>query len=605
MTWASLLFLLLAVGAQAEGYERWDCRPESRMAEYQPLCGRLRALEQSSGIASAARLETAPNGTSCQRSEHELGVYSYCAVASYGGTPDVELMLESVIPRTARRVGGSAVLPGQYVHARAEANGDRMRKHWIRARNNEASLERTALLQARSRDAYLTQVLAPALQQEHQALAALSVSAAVPSATTPDQVAPAAPFDSLGRKLETARTEGPTALWKELRRLRQAEEASDAFTEKELNELRALRAKYLGPEGTWASGVLPDPVSSLADGLAERLKTEPHSPEGREIRSRLNQGLAVAADGSSTLHQQQEALGALTLVVGADLAYAEAEPAAGQSLLHAGAEALDLGLGLLPVAGTVNDAAQILHGMATGHDYAGNPMAAGDYALRGFGIVLGLLPGGSAGVKLGGQLVQRSFASGARLIREAELGRRLVAGLGKLKGSVVEIVGGIGDLFGRAHPLRRIPELKQFADVLPRTRVIKVESAEEANRFWAESGIIDPYLKGTRTFVVELAEEAVAHRASTIPEAAKGQWLTLSDPTLVSKTEYRELMALPDPALPGYLTTLRLRPGSFVRIGVVGPQAGVNGVQLSGGGIQLDLMRRAFDEGWGAVMPWN
>jgi hypothetical protein len=106
----------------------------------------------------------------------------------------------------------------------------------------------------------------------------------------------------------------------------------------------------------------------------------------------------------------------------------------------------------VPVAASVNDALQIVWGMATGYDYAGHPMSAGDYALRGVGIVIGVLPAGQAIVRVGGEVIDRAFVVGSRTIRELGLGRRVAVDLRSAPSAVADVASAVGAVLDNFRP---------------------------------------------------------------------------------------------------------------------------------------------------------
>jgi hypothetical protein len=83
-------------------------------------------------------------------------------------------------------------------------------------------------------------------------------------------------------------------------------------------------------------------------------------------------------------------------LVGADAAYAGGDTQDGQMLQGIGGELIDLAVGAIPVLSSVANLAHVVSGMATGKDLLGNEMKAGDYALCGVSMILGLLPSRSS-----------------------------------------------------------------------------------------------------------------------------------------------------------------------------------------------------------------
>jgi hypothetical protein len=99
---------------------------------------------------------------------------------------------------------------------------------------------------------------------------------------------------------------------------------------------------------------------------------------------------------------------------------------------------------LLSKASTAIDAAQLVIGMATGFDYTGTRMYSGDFALRGLGVVLGLVPSGSAIARISGVALDRAFATGAAFVRKLSLEQHLLAAATKSRELAIEIPQTIG-----------------------------------------------------------------------------------------------------------------------------------------------------------------
>jgi hypothetical protein len=177
----------------------------------------------------------------------------------------------------------------------------------------------------------------------------------------------------------------------------------------------------------------------------------------------MNRALA-AADSTDSEPKRASAYGGLALTIGADAAYADGNSADGDRLIQDAAASVDLALGFVPVVSSINDAAQIIHGMVTGTDYAGRPMSAADYTLRGVGIVVGLLPVGAA-VMVGGELLGRSFIDGCEFLKASGLRATASRALRGLREVEATATGAIGDLFWRANPdLKTLIELNNDAN---------------------------------------------------------------------------------------------------------------------------------------------
>jgi|GEM_PF-1886495 len=212
--------------------------------------------------------------------------------------------------------------------------------------------------------------------------------------------------------------------------------------------MERIYSDYFDDNGLVNFHVVSPNTAAFARHVGDSLQTSPHTPQGREIRYQLNRGF-VAASESSTPGKKAEAWGAISLIVGADQAYADGASKDARYLLRLGASILDVALGFVPVVGTANDLAQLVHGMATGYDYTGERMTSADYALRGVGLVAGIVGAGSI-VKIAGKALQKAFQQGSRIIRRLGVGEKAskVASSSKvthLAPDIAEIIGHFGE----------------------------------------------------------------------------------------------------------------------------------------------------------------
>jgi len=203
--------------------------------------------------------------------------------------------------------------------------------------------------------------------------------------------------------------------------------------------------KYFDAQGILRSGFAPAAMQPVMDSISSSLRTSSNSVTGRQIRQELNRG--IMASGLSTEDQQQTAIGATSLLLAADAAYADGKEETGTFLFKNGAEAVDFMLGFIPIVSSVNDATQILYGLASGHDYTGRPMEASDYAWRSVSLVLGLLPVGSTVVRIAGKRVDSAFEAGAKLIRKFNLGAKFQTATELGRAHVKDFVHAIGEMF--------------------------------------------------------------------------------------------------------------------------------------------------------------
>jgi hypothetical protein len=88
--------------------------------------------------------------------------------------------------------------------------------------------------------------------------------------------------------------------------------------------------------------------------------------------------------------------------------------------------------------------------MATGYDYTGNRMEAADYALRGVGVVLGLLPttAGMRAMHFGGYLIKESWVAGATFLRSINVRNRYAGLLQRYRTTSRELMEFVGAMAG-------------------------------------------------------------------------------------------------------------------------------------------------------------
>ncbi|MCB0416817.1 MAG: hypothetical protein KDD39_04150, partial [Bdellovibrionales bacterium] len=211
---------------------------------------------------------------------------------------------------------------------------------------------------------------------------------------------------------------------------------------------RRLITENFNQQGLAGHNILGAEGAAVSDKIATQLKTSLQSPEGIEVRYQVNRSL-VTLYGTTSDEAKSEGMGGLAMSLGADQAFADGDYDSGRRLLKAAATAVDIGLGFLPVAGAVNDALQIIHGMATGRDYTGEEMAWFDYGLRGVGVVVGIVGAGGPAkhaVKLAGKEITSAFVSGANLVKRLRLRGVMAEAISKSK----SIAAGLTDVIGTA-----------------------------------------------------------------------------------------------------------------------------------------------------------
>lgn len=172
------------------------------------------------------------------------------------------------------------------------------------------------------------------------------------------------------------------------------------------NDLEAERSPNEDENGLISSNQLSNPeVVALRSRIS--LRSGANSQVGRDIRHVLNRAYK-AADSGAPIETVEQAELAVAMTLAADDAHSDGKSELTASLLRVAANTIDLGLGLIPVVASANDAAQVMLGVITGYDLAGYRMEAGDYVLRSVGVVLGMLPIANAGLRFGALVIDRT-----------------------------------------------------------------------------------------------------------------------------------------------------------------------------------------------------
>jgi hypothetical protein len=213
-------------------------------------------------------------------------------------------------------------------------------------------------------------------------------------------------------------------------------------------------------DGLLHPNMVTDPsMRVLSDKLA--LKSNVNTREGRLVRQILNRAFALA-DPKAGAQQTDTLKTAAVMSVGADLALSEGRDEDAARLLRAAGVTLDIAIGFVPIASSLNDATQIVFGLMTGRDYNGNVMTASDYSLRAAGIVIGLLPAGAATLRFGAMAVNRASLVTAKWIRRLPIAK--VDEMAKAAGLILaNPVGAVGEGIAAIIRYRRIfPDFERF-----------------------------------------------------------------------------------------------------------------------------------------------
>jgi hypothetical protein len=272
-------------------------------------------------------------------------------------------------------------------------------------------------------------------------------STSVTTAKTPDVLSKASPqIQDLAANLEKASGNNEER-WAHLESVwKVAQNGYKGVPEADRAALEQIYETYFDSEGLLNEAALGKEGGELTRNLGDGLNISQKSSQGKHIRRAINAGVSLATGPDED--GRVRGIGAITMSLGADAAYAEGDQKAGKFLL----KAADTILGFIPLVSSANDLANIISGMATGYDFTGERMTAGDYALRSLGIVVGLIPAGGAiartvgnGLKFGGQFLTRQFVKGALLVRLSGEGQQIARNVASLK-SRVEVVTELGSL---------------------------------------------------------------------------------------------------------------------------------------------------------------
>jgi hypothetical protein len=399
---------------------------------YPSFCRSLETGPTSSSPGFGAY--TTPGGGFCLNSS--VGSYSQCGGSPYLiGTPSIDPW---GIVRSAIAIAQH--LPGSYSFKRGQFEGEKLDAHLNAVRERVAQIDDVIDEFTEEHDKYFEETVTPSVNKTIATIPGIEQDIndqLIPklhdiTLTGPPPVTPVGPptevaseaFRKYAETIDEAKGH-PAEVWDRLEPVWQvAQTRISELPESDRRAISEIYQKYFDSNGLLNNEVLPANVGNVAHDLSAVLQTSSQTLEGKLVRYQVNRGL-VAATNSTDPDLQLHALGGLALAAGADLAYGTGEEANAQRLIAVASQTLDFALGFIPVVSTINDATQIIYGMVTGRDYTGVPMGAGDYALRGLGVVLGILPAGGQVVKLGETLLGRAFEHGCQLLRRLDLEGRL------------------------------------------------------------------------------------------------------------------------------------------------------------------------------------
>lgn len=149
-------------------------------------------------------------------------------------------------------------------------------------------------------------------------------------------------------------------------------------------------------------------------------------------------GVIAAGDESRKPH----AVSALALTLASANALSDGMENFARTYAKAAATTLDIALGFIPATSSINDLTQIAFGLATGKNYVGDPMDGSEYALRAFGVVLGVLPV----AYLGKIAITKAYVHGADFLRKHDYSYSLIRQIGNFDSKVARVIEVAGAL---------------------------------------------------------------------------------------------------------------------------------------------------------------
>jgi hypothetical protein len=423
-----------------------------------PLCGYLANNGPTTPDGDSGAY-TGSGGSFCTYSERaQIGSYADCGGSAFG-QPTV-----SSDPYGAQRaiIAGTTGLPGQYNLDRGRLIGTKLEQQIQSIRENVQQLSTIRKDILDSQTQYSQQVFKPAAEYavheitsiqdaaSKQLKSALEESQPLPAPPGPDFgdsgfSLSATPINALRRRLEDNSNTG---------RLRDDLETlwlvtqykSGTLASPDQAELRTLYQEYFDSNGMLNAKALGPELGGISEQVSRALPVSGITPQITAVRYELDRALFGIAS-SNDPGRTDYGYGSLGFGIAADIAYSENDFGSGDQLLSIATKAADIALGLLPVAGGVNDAAQIIFGAATGHDYTGREMRAGDYALRGLGVAVSLLPGAEPVIRLGSATISNFFLKGATLLKRLGLQDAFFEGIKRVPSLVADFTSLIGEYF--------------------------------------------------------------------------------------------------------------------------------------------------------------
>jgi hypothetical protein len=420
-----------------------------------PLCAALEVHLSTAQSPDHGSSVAADGGFCVFSTRSATGGYRFCGAlsATFGAALDWGV-LRGAIALSAR-------LPGTYSEERGAAAQGEMDQNLKAFRDHVQRLLVTRSDISAAMHDYGEKTVAPAssdLVKRFSGLRQELKSQLMPAITA--QPRPSGPFvqppsldpgallsDGVRAHVQAIESEqNPQARWRRIEAARQLlDEGGASLSLAERAALVNATNPYVNSGGLPNEKLLGSDLGDASAHLSRAMQTSISTRDAREVRRVIGRGLMACTLGPEA---RATAWGGIALASGADSAFADGHTEDGWTLLGLGSQTIDFALGVIPVVGAANDLTQIVFGMATGHDYSGNAMTRADYALRGVGVVLGLLPLSGSVIKVGSAALGRSFAVGADLIRGSRLGQKAAQLLSRkaVAPVAVEVVSAIGEI---------------------------------------------------------------------------------------------------------------------------------------------------------------
>ena len=349
-------------------------------------------------------------------------------------------------------------LPGTYSARRGEQNGQILDAFLSGLRNQIADLSKVVKDFETAASRYRTGQLSQAASQTRQTLVSIAQDASsilprinselVPTTTMRPPIAELGSRALNERIAEIDNATKPLDRWGAIDSLgKLAQYRLSELSPPDRAAVLTAVNEHFHPTGIVNETIVGPALEKSAKNIGAQLQTPIGTTVGLQIRREINRGLVGLAASSDPKAAASAATG-VGLALAADSAMQQGNSEDARSLLQLAASSTDLGLSMVPIVGSFNDAAQFVFGMATGYDYTGHKMTSADFALRSLGIALGLFPLGAGGFRIGTAVVSRELISGANILRETSVGKFVATLSGQAQLLSVHLTESIGEWFG-------------------------------------------------------------------------------------------------------------------------------------------------------------